>query len=143
MGAMWKSRPEACDSDSETASMQVSDIVLLGGSGIGPSLAGRLEDAEAHNRSVLKERRITPGALTCFAVAECWGWRLGLVGGGGSAGSVLRSQGTLGPVELSRGRARGIKVSTFLCSLRPGPAAAGLIGSLSLNGVVIVAYEKK
>jgi hypothetical protein len=25
----------------------------------------------AHNRSVLKERRIHPGALTCFAVAEC------------------------------------------------------------------------
>ena len=37
----------------------------------------------------------------------CRGWRLGLVGGGGSAGSVLRSQGTLGPVGLSRGRARG------------------------------------
>ena len=34
-------------------------------------------------------------------------------------------------------------VSTFLCSLRPGPAAAGLLGSLSLNGVVIVAHEKK
>jgi hypothetical protein len=52
------------------------------------------------------------------------GLALGLVGGGGSAGSVLRSQGTLGPVGLSRGRARGIRVSTFLCSLRPGPAAA-------------------
>jgi hypothetical protein len=104
--------------------MQVSDIVLLGGSGIGPSLAGRLEDAEAHNRSVLKERRITPGALTCFAVAECWGWRLGLVGGGGSAGSVLRSQGTLGPAKLSRYRAKGIRMSTFLCLLRPDPAAA-------------------
>jgi hypothetical protein len=61
---------------------------------------------------------------TCFAVAECWGWRLGLVGGGGSAGSVLRSQGTLGPVKLSRCRARGIRMSTFLCSLRPDPAAA-------------------
>jgi hypothetical protein len=35
-----------------------------------------------HNRSVLKERRILPGAHTCFAVAECRGWRLGLVGGG-------------------------------------------------------------
>ena len=44
--------------------------------------------------------------------------------GGGSAGTVLRSQGTLGPVELSRWRARGIRMSTFLCSLRPGPAAA-------------------
>ena len=86
--------------------------------------AGRLEDAEAHNRCVLKERRITPGALTCFAVAECRGWRLGLVGGGGSAGSVLRSQGTSGRVGRSRCRATGIKMSTFLCSLRPDPAAA-------------------
>ncbi|MEN9777719.1 MAG: hypothetical protein RJB04_1474 [Verrucomicrobiota bacterium] len=82
----------------------------------------------AHNRCVLMERRIPPGALTCFAVAECWGWRLGLVGGGGSAGSVLRSQGTLGPVGLSRCRARGIRMSTFLCSLRPGTAAASWIG---------------
>ena len=78
----------------------------------------------AHNWCVLKERRIPLGAHTCFAVAECWGWRLGLVGGGGSAGSVLHSQGTLGPVGLSRYRARGIRVSTFQCSLRPDPAAA-------------------
>ena len=34
-------------------------------------------------------------------------------------------------------------MSTFLCSLRPGPAAAGLLGSLSLDEVVIVAHEKK
>jgi hypothetical protein len=51
----------------------------------------------------------------------------------GSAGPVLRSQGTLGPAGLSRCRATGIRMSTFLCSLRPGPAAAGLLGSLSLN----------
>ena len=89
-----------------------------------------------HNRCVLKERRIHPGALTCFAVAERRGWRLGLVGGGGSAGSVLRSQGTLGPVGLSRGRARGIRMSTFLCSLRTDPAAASWIGGMSLYGVV-------
>jgi hypothetical protein len=89
-----------------------------------------------HNRSVLKERRITPGALTCFAVAECQGWRWGSVTRRGSAGSVLRSQGTLGPAGLSRYRATGIKVSTFLCSLRPDPAAAGLLGGLSLYGVV-------
>ncbi len=82
----------------------------------------------AHNRSALKERRIPPGALTCFVVLECWGWRLGLVGGGGSAGSVLRSQGTLGPAGLSRCRATGIRMSTFLCSLRPDPAAASWIG---------------
>ncbi len=61
-------------------------------------------------------------------MAEFWGWRLGLVGGGGSAGSVLRSQGTLGPAKLSRCRATGIRMSTFLCSLRPGPAAAWWIG---------------
>ena len=33
---------------------------------------------------------------TCFPVAECRGWRQGCVGGGGSAGSVLRSQGSSG-----------------------------------------------
>jgi hypothetical protein len=82
----------------------------------------------AHNRCVLKERRIPPGALTCFAVVECQGWRLGLVGGGGSAGSVLRSPGTLGPAGLSRCRATGIRMSTFLCSLRPDPAAASWFG---------------
>ena len=42
----------------------------------------------------------------------------------GFAGSVLRSQGTLGPVGLSRWGGMGIRVSTFLGSLRPGPAAA-------------------
>ena len=57
-------------------------------------------------------------------MADCLGLALGLVGGGGSAGSVLRSQGTLGPVGLSRGRAMGVRVSTFQCSLRPDPAAA-------------------
>ena len=54
-------------------------------------------------------------------VRDCW---RGEVPRGGSAGSVLRSQGTLGPPELSRWRARGIRMSTFQCSLRPGPAAA-------------------
>ena len=34
-------------------------------------------------------------------------WRWGWVAGGGSAGSVLRSQGTSGQEELSRCRARG------------------------------------
>ncbi len=79
-----------------------------------------------HNRSVLKERRIPSGALTWFAVAECRGWRWGFVPRRGSAGPVLRSQGTLWPVGLSRFRARGIRVSTFLCSLRTGPAAASV-----------------
>ena len=52
---------------------------------------------------------------------------LGLVRGVGlgSAGSVLRSQGTLGQVWHSRYRARGILVSTFLRSLRPDSAAMG------------------
>ena len=82
----------------------------------------------AHNRSVLKERRVTPGAPTCFAVAECQGWRLGLVPRRRSAGSVLRSQGTWGQARLSRCRAMGIRVSTFLCSLRPDPAPLGVFG---------------
>jgi hypothetical protein len=46
----------------------------------------------------------------------------------GSAGSVLRSQGTLGQARRSRCRAREILVSTFLCSLRPDSAAAGCHG---------------
>ena len=33
----------------------------------------------AHIQSVLKERRIHPGTLTCFAVADCQGWRWGLL----------------------------------------------------------------
>ena len=41
-----------------------------------------------------------------------------------SAGPGLYSQGTWGQARLSRGRAMGIRVSTFQCSLRPGPAAA-------------------
>ena len=96
----------------------------------------------AHNRSVLKERRIPPDALACFAVAECRGWRWGSVprrrlediGRGGSAEPVLRSQGTLGQVGLSRWRARGDRVSTFLRLLRPGPAAA--LGCITVDGVL-------
>ena len=42
----------------------------------------------------------------------------------GSAGPGLHSQGTWGQVKLSRWRARGNRVFTFQCSLRPGPAAA-------------------
>ena len=42
----------------------------------------------------------------------------------GSARPVLRSQGTWGRVELSRWCARGNRVFTFRCALRPGPAAA-------------------
>ena len=55
--------------------------------------------------------------------------------GGGSAGSVLRSQGTLGPAGLSRCRAKGIRMSTFLCSLRPDPAAAaaGAVGVAAIR----------
>jgi hypothetical protein len=53
---------------------------------------------------------------------------------GRSAGTVLRSQGTLGPVGLSRFRARGIRVSTFLCSLRSDPAPLWRIWALRGNG---------
>jgi hypothetical protein len=42
----------------------------------------------------------------------------------GSAEPGLHSQGTWGQGELSRWRARGNRVFTFQCSLRPGPAAA-------------------
>jgi hypothetical protein len=117
--------------------------------GIGPALAGRrgIRSAPtghcipargetpgmAHNRSVLKDRRIHPGALTCFAVAECRGWRWGSVPRRGSAESVLHSQVGSGEDELSRCCARGLG-DRLQCSLRPGPAAASLIGCLSLYG---------
>ena len=64
-----------------------------------------------------------PGALTCFAVAECRGWRWGRVHGEGSAGSVLRSQGSSGEDGAFARRARE-RFDRFLCSLRPDPAAA-------------------
>jgi hypothetical protein len=70
----------------------------------------------------------TPGGSHLFCGGRMPGLALGLVGGGGSAGSVLRSQGTLGPAKLSRCRAKGIRMSTFLCSLRPDPAAASWFG---------------
>ena len=58
------------------------------------------------------------------------GWLFGALLGVGSAGTVLRSQGTWGQARLSRGRAMGIRVSTFQCSLRPGPAPPGVfVGS--------------
>ena len=56
---------------------------------------------------------------TCLPVAECRGWRQGCVGGGGSAGSVLRSQGSSGLDEafaLSR-EERGLIAS----NARSGP----------------------
>ena len=53
---------------------------------------------------------------------------------GGSAGSGLRSQGTLGQEELSRWRATGIQVSTFLRSLRLGPAPLDVFGGGGLRG---------
>ena len=64
-----------------------------------------------------------------------WGWRVedGFLVGGfglgswvGSAGLVLRSQGTSGWAGFSRWRARGMRVLTFQCSLRLSPAAATL-----------------
>jgi len=79
-----------------------------------------------HNRSVLKERRIHPGCSDLFYGGRVPGLALGISAStGGSAGSALHSQGTWGQARRSRGRARGIRMSTFLCSLRPRPAAAG------------------
>ena len=90
-----------------------------------------------HNRSVLKERRIHPGALTCFAVAECRGWRWGSLprrgaprdrpytrrergdrlgvraaarGGSGCRRSYARS----GPVPLPLATSSGMRSSPFL-----------------------------
>ena len=63
----------------------------------------------------------------CSVGSVCEGMLRGTGLRWGSAGPVLRSQGTLGQEGLSRGRATGIRMSTFLRSLRPDPAAAGLI----------------
>ena len=81
----------------------------------------------AHNRSVLKERRIPLGALDCFAVAECRGWRWGSVPRRGSAGSVLHSQVGSGEDELSRCCARVFAVC-LQGSLRTDPAPLGVFG---------------
>ena len=90
----------------------------------------------AHNRSVLKERRIPPDALAYFAVAECRGWRwgsvprqrLGVSAGKDSAGPVLRSQGTLGQEELSRFRADGDQ-DVDVPTLAPDRSRYGLAGA--------------
>ena len=66
-------------------------------------------------------------------------WRWGWVAGGGSAGSVLRSQGTWGQEELSRYRADGIRMWTFQCSLRPDPAAAG---ACVVGGYLLVFWDR-
>jgi len=47
---------------------------------------------------------------------------------GRSAGPVLRSQGTWGQAGLSRCRARGNRVWTFLCLLWTGPAPLQVFG---------------
>ena len=44
---------------------------LWGGEAFGVPQRGTAYQGMAHNQRVLKERRIHPGALTCFAVAEC------------------------------------------------------------------------
>jgi hypothetical protein len=85
----------------------------------------------AHHRCVLKERRITPGTLTGFAVAECQGWRWGLWGVGaprdrscarrerwgrlsfravarGGSG-CRRSYARSGPIQLPPGAPSGIR----------------------------------
>ena len=80
------------------------------------------------------------GSLDRFVVkgsagSVCEGRLRGTGSWWGSAGPVLRSQGTLGQEELSRCRATGIRMSTFLRSLRPAPAAASWSGTGSVpNG---------
>ena len=88
-----------------------------------------------HNRSVLKERRIPPGALTCFAVAGCQGWRWGLVPRQGSAGTVLRSQEGSGKDGAFALCARDFG-DRLQCSLRPDPAAAWRIWGCSVVPVL-------
>ena len=58
---------------------------------------------------------------------------------GGSAGSVLCSQGTWGQAGLSRCRARGNRVKTFLCSLWTDPAPPGVFGGSA--GSVLCSQE--
>jgi hypothetical protein len=84
-----------------------------------------------HNRSVLKERRIHPGALDCFAVAECRGWRWGSVPRRRSAGPVLHSQVGSGEEVLSR-FARGVWV--IASNARSGPVPLPLGVGVMLGG---------
>ena len=89
--------------------------------GIGPALAeealGRMRLSRCA-RGVFGVRlqgslRTDPAPLGVF-------WR--------SAGPVLRSQGTWGQAGLSRWRARGNRVRTFLCLLWTGPAPLQVFG---------------
>ncbi len=66
-----------------------------------------------HNRSVLKERRIHPGALTRFAVAEWLGWRLRISASTGLRGIGPALAGNVGAgwaFALSRDGDQGVDV---------------------------------
>ena len=85
--------------------------------GTGPSLAGNVGTGGAF--ALAREGDI--GCRRSYARSGPVPLRLTYLVGR-SAGPGLRSQGTLGQEELSRCRATGIRMSTFLRSLRPGPA---------------------
>ena len=104
---------------------------LAGNVGTGGAFALSREGGSGCRRSNARSGPIPLPPVRAWWVAICWSfgigrlglrfvdglrflggvvlrvWRWGWVAGGGSAGSVLRSQGTLGQEERSRCRARG------------------------------------
>jgi hypothetical protein len=99
----------------------------------------------AHNRCVLKERRIPRGAHTCFAVAECQGWRLGLVGGGGLRGIGPALAGNVGAgwaFALTRERDQDVDVPM----LAPARSRCRFVvwGHVPVwNGLMVAVEEKQ
>ncbi len=100
--------------------------------GIGPALAGNVEAGRAFALCARGRQDVDVPMLA--SARSCGGWvrpaveqGLGVVSlrAAAFAGSVLRSQGTWGQVGLSRCARGGVRMWTFLCSLRPGPAVAG------------------
>ena len=79
----------------------------------------------AHNRCVLKERRIHPLVLSpVLRWRTVWGWRWGLLAVGALRDRSCARRERWGQLGFRAAARRGVRVSTFLCSLRPDPAAA-------------------
>ncbi len=98
-------------------------LAYLGGlRGIGPTLAGNV--GTGWDFALSRDGNQDVDVPILAPVRSRSAWRIWV----GSAGPVLRSQGTLGQAGISRCRARGIRVSTFQCSLRSGPAPPGVFG---------------
>jgi hypothetical protein len=106
--------------------------------GIGPALAGNVGQvglsrcARGVSGCGRSYARFGPVPRLLGAASCRTGTRVVSLRARAFAGSGLRSQGTWGQVGLSRCARGGFRMWTFLCSLRPGPAAAGC-GQLS-NG---------